>query len=162
SLTPTGLLNANVTSLRVTFSENILASTFTAADVAVTGPGGPLDPATFSVTQLDGRTFQVNLPTLSAEGAYPVRVAPDIPDPSNNPMTAAAQTWFPIDKTGPHVPAASPTGTVGGVVSAVDVTFSEPLNLGSFSPADVVLTGPNGTIAVGSPDRKSTRLNSSH
>src|SRR5262249_10147078 len=58
SVTPSGLVNTPVATLQVQFNEAILASTFTAADVAVQAPGGALDPATFQVTQLDSRTFR--------------------------------------------------------------------------------------------------------
>ena len=62
---------------------------------------------------------------------------------------AAALGAGPADTTGPHVVSAVPTTTGAGPVSAVHFTFSEAIDLTSFTPADVVLfTGPQGPVRV--------------
>src|SRR5262249_9406391 len=112
SFTPTGAVNTPVTTLQVQFNEAILGSTFTAGHVAPLTPGGPLDPATFQVTQLDSRTFRVPLPAQSTDGLYTVTVGPAITDLSSNALAAPYQATFTIDRTGPRVTAVTPTGTV--------------------------------------------------
>ncbi|MHB1561204.1 MAG: S8 family serine peptidase, partial [Isosphaeraceae bacterium] len=50
---------------------------------------------------------------------------------------------------GPYVTAASPSGSINGSsgLGSVQVTFNEEINPATFTPAQVTLTGPNGTIS---------------
>ena len=52
------------------------------------------------------------------------------------------------DTTGAHVVSAVANGTGTSSVSSVRVTFSEGMDDSSFTPGDVQLTGPQGTISV--------------
>ena len=49
---------------------------------------------------------------------------------------------------GPWITASTPSRDVLAPVSSVRVTFSEPMDAGSFTTADVSFTGPGGPIAV--------------
>ena len=51
-----------------------------------------------------------------------------------------------IDVFGASVVSQVPTGTVGGPVSEIDVTFSEAMDASSFGAADVTVTGPVGNV----------------
>ena len=63
---------------------------------------------------------------------------------------AAAVSLAPVDSTGPVIDVSTPGGTVTGPVSRVRVTFSESINVATFTVADLVsFTGPNGTISLG-------------
>ncbi len=53
------------------------------------------------------------------------------------------------DVLGPRVTSSTPSGSLVGPVSSVRLMFNEPINVSSFTIADIVsFTGPNGAIAV--------------
>jgi len=103
SFSPAGPTRLDVARLTVQFNEPMLAGSFTNADVAITGPAGPLEGAQFAVTAIDERTFQIDLPGQSAEGVYAVSLGPNVADLSGNAMAWAHQAAFTIDKTPPTV-----------------------------------------------------------
>jgi serine protease len=70
--------------VRVTFSEPINAATFTAADVALTGPFGTIVPS--GVTAVSATQFDVMFPSQTAVGTYTMTIGPDIRDAAGNPM----------------------------------------------------------------------------
>src|SRR5262249_44890651 len=73
-----------------------------------------------------------------------------------NALTVTAVT---ADTTGPRVVSSSPTGSVASPVDHVDLTFSEPIQDGSFTLADVdSLTGPSGSITASAV----TKVDSTH
>ncbi len=90
SVTPSGLVNHNVGSLRVIFSEPIQTSTFTSTDVTITGPSGPVNPGAFTITPVNATTFDVSFPAASTEGTYNYAIGPDIADLSGNLMAPLA------------------------------------------------------------------------
>ncbi|MDB5386553.1 MAG: hypothetical protein JWM11_2199, partial [Planctomycetaceae bacterium] len=55
-----------------------------------------------------------------------------------------------IDTTGPRVISQTPAATVEGSFDSIQVQFSEPIDLSTFTLADVLLTGPSGVITVSS------------
>ncbi len=85
-------------------------------------------------------TYQFTAPTL-ADGTYTDTATFKTATAGNGP----GSTTYTIDTDGPHVTAMSPTGTVGTSVSQVTVTFSEPVDLSTFTPSAITLTGPAGT-----------------
>jgi subtilisin family serine protease/methionine-rich copper-binding protein CopC len=61
---------------------------------------------------------------------------------------AAAVT---ADITGPRVISQNPSGAISGSVSSLRLTFSEPVDPATFTPADIVsFTGPGGNITAAS------------
>jgi hypothetical protein len=97
AFSPGGPVATNVSRLSVQFNSPILVSSFTPASVAITGPSGPLDSNTFSITQINTQSFTVNLPAQSAEGAYTVSIGPAITNQTGAAMTAGA--FSPIYST---------------------------------------------------------------
>ncbi|MFN0051908.1 MAG: Ig-like domain-containing protein, partial [Planctomycetales bacterium] len=151
SVSPVGIRNTDVSTLRVTLSETMDAMSFTAGDVVVDGPNGVVAAGAISVSPVDAprRVFDITIPTQSAEGEYVVTLGPNITDLAGNPLEKATSFSFTIDKTGPRVLSATPIGLLQTSTDHVDVTFNE--TLGRLRAADVVLTGPDGAIAVGPP-----------
>ena len=141
--------NSSVSVIDVTFSEPIDLSTFTAADLAMTRDGGSLTLSGLSFSSISGSTYRVSGldSATAAEGVYVFTVnGSGIADPAGNAATNSASDDWVMDLTGPVVidvidvnpdPRNSP-------LSAIDVTFTEPINLSSFAVDDVVLTR-NGT-----------------
>ncbi|WP_165235209.1 Ig-like domain-containing protein, partial [Aquisphaera insulae] len=149
SLSPTGLLNRAVSAIRVRFSEAILTSSFTAADVTLDGPPNAVDHASIVVTPFDATTFDITFTPLTADGSYTVSIGPDITDLSGNALTAAYAGSFTIDRTGAAVVGMAPTGSNFGTIDHIDVTFTEPIRLVSLNGSTVTLTGPAGGVTIG-------------
>lgn len=146
---PVGVQGADVTRMTARFSEPMLAGSFTIEDVAIMPPTGAAAPQISLVRLLPGtdREFEVVFSQpLATTGTYQVAVGPNITDLSGNAMSAAYQALFTIDKTGPQVITMAPSGVTMQVVSFVDVTFDEPINGGTFTPADVTINAPAGFI----------------
>jgi len=78
-----GALANTFDKVRLTFSEAITASSFTAADVTLNGPGGAVATG---VTQVNATTFDVTFAAQSAFGTYSVTVGPNILDLAGNAM----------------------------------------------------------------------------
>ncbi len=80
--------NGGVSRLRVTFNEAINASTFTSADVRLTGPTG----ATITVTGVTlvantgNRTFDITFANQTAGGTYRASIGPNVADLAGNLM----------------------------------------------------------------------------
>ncbi len=91
-------------------------------------------------------TYQFTAPTL-ANGAY-VATANFSAGLSG---TAQNTTSYTINTVPPQVTALTPTGTVNNRDSQVTVTFSEPVDLNTFTGSAIALTGPAGAIAVNQP-----------
>ncbi|MBN2450843.1 MAG: hypothetical protein JXR77_10670, partial [Lentisphaeria bacterium] len=68
---------------------------------------------------------------------------------TGGPANAAAGSLLmqnaPAETVAPFVVASSPRGTVLGLVSEMELTFSEPLAAATFAPADVAIVRPDGT-----------------
>ena len=139
-----------VSSLTVAFDKAIDPSTFTSSEVTITGPNGAIPAGSITVTEVDAAHYTVTFPQQSQQATYAVSIGgPGVHDVSGNAMTAAYLTSFIIDLTAPTVVSVTPTGTVNTVVSAVDVTFSKPIDASTLNAANITLTGPGGAIAVG-------------
>lgn len=88
TLTPAGMVPGPIGSLTVTFSEEMSAASFVAADVYIVGPvGNIVGLAGNPVDSGDHRTFTLNLAAPQAlAGAYAVQIGPDILDAAGNLM----------------------------------------------------------------------------
>ena len=150
---PLGLVNTDVAQFTVRFNQPFQTNTFTTADLQITGPGGAIPNTGVNIAPAvpaDGRTFLVNLPALTVDGAYSVSVGPDILSLSGASMTGGVFTaGFTIDQTGPRVTSFSPASPLSNQVSSVEATFSEAILAGSVQAGDLVLTGPGDPVATG-------------
>ena len=147
-MTPSGLTNADVSSLTVTFNKSINASTFTSSQVTISGPGGAISTGSITVTEVDAAHYTVAFPTQTQEGAYNVSIGgPGVLDISGNAMAAAFQTSFTIDHSILAVVSVTPTGTVNGIVDHVDVTFNKAMLTSTLNAANISLSGPGGRCA---------------
>src|SRR5262249_1807857 len=146
SVSPSGPINTNVGSLLIVFSEALLAGTFTTADVAFTGPVGPI--SSLSLNQSNSTTWSLAFPTQTNQGLYLVTIGPAIQDTVGNSMTSAATSSFTIDFVGPRVTNMTPSGGITQAVSFVDIAFNEAIQPTSLTSTDVTLSGPSGSISV--------------
>ncbi|MFV1968517.1 MAG: Ig-like domain-containing protein [Pirellulaceae bacterium] len=67
-VTPQEIRNDVFDHIDVVFSEAMDASTFTADDIAISGPTGTIDP--MNIEQLGAETFRVTFAPLAVRGSY--------------------------------------------------------------------------------------------
>ncbi len=150
AVTPSGLTNADVSSLSVNFDKAINASTFTSALVSISGPAGAIATGSITITEVDAADYTVAFPTQSQEGTYDISIGgPGVLDISGNAMAAAYQTSFTIDHSVLSVVSVSPTGAVSNFVDHIDVTFDKVMNASTLNGSNITLIGPGGAVAVG-------------
>jgi hypothetical protein len=115
-----------------------------AGTIAVDFDGNGTTDATLPVPVAG--TYQLTAPKL-ADGTYTATAT----FTAATRLTAQGSTTYTIDTATPFVTSITPNGTVNNAVSQVTVTFSEPVDLNTFSPAAITLTGPSGSVAVKQP-----------
>jgi len=154
-------LGNSISSARFTFNEAIDATSFAAADVAFTGPGGGIAVSGVAPVPGSGNTqFDVTFATQTAVGTYAMTIGPDVTDLAGNAMNQDGElpngespddqfsTLAVItDTVGARVTAASFSGPATSVGPA-RFTFNEAINPATFDATDVSFTGPGGAIAV--------------
>ncbi|MCY2936836.1 MAG: S8 family serine peptidase [Planctomycetota bacterium] len=157
------LSNGLATGATLTFSEAILVSSFTKVDVTLTGPNGKITINSVAlITGSGNKVFKVTFPALQSNGTYTLKVGPAILDTASNPMdqngdgtnggTADAfqMDWIikpPVDLKGARVVDGVFTQTAGYATGG-KLTFSEAIDVASFTIADLVLLGPGGTFSI--------------
>ena len=139
------------------FSQPLYSQTFTVEDVRVEGPGGAVRAT--GVAQLSQKTYRVTFVRQTELGIYTVTVGPDVLGLTGSPMDQDADgvagepgadcyvaTFTVGDIHGPRVVSYSPAGWMDVPVESIEVTFSEPIDAGTFTLADVSVTGPGGPV----------------
>jgi hypothetical protein len=161
SQTPIGLSDGPVGSVRLTFNRPINPDTFTPDQVAsFTGPNGPL--AVTDITPVAGSNntqFDLRFDAQGTLGVYTLVIGPGIQDTAGNPMdqnedgvpgqTPDDQYTAQFAIRGPKVLSSTPTlGLDAYPVDHIRVTFNKLINPDTFTPDQVVFTGPSGPVAV--------------
>lgn len=156
--TPAG---APPSSVRVAFNTLMDPTTFTPADVTLTGPGGVTVPITdvAAVPESGNTEFVISFATLNRLGAYTLAVGPQVFDVLGNPMDQdddltpgeATQDRFTatFSVVGPRVTAVAPasgsTIPAGQAASTVRLTFNRAIDPATFDPSDIrVFTRTSG------------------
>jgi hypothetical protein len=151
-LTPQGPINHDVSSVQITFSLPMQASSINSGDVTILTPSGPIAAGMVNISQVNNQTFTVSFPDQTAAGTYTVTVGPGATDLSGIALGGTGfQGTFTIDYTGPAVSNMTPTGLQSNPVFEVDVAFSKPINAATFTTSQIVFTGPAGPITVNAP-----------
>ncbi len=162
--TPGGNTFGNMSSVRVGFDEEINPDTFTPDKVLFLSPGS-IPITVTNVEPVDGsgdRQFQISFANQTTLGNYIMVIGPDIEDINGNPMDQnhngipgeipGDQYVARITLQGPKITASTPA--FGAVltpqnVSSVRVTFNEPMDPATFTPAKIAsFVGPRGNITV--------------
>ena len=143
--------------MTVTFNVPIDQGSFSTGDVRITGPTGPVEAT--GIEKINDTTYRINLTRSTADGRYDILVGPGISDVGGTLMDSDGDaipgeiddryvSAISISEAGPSITDFSPTGTRPAPLSSVDVTFSELVDLSTFTAADVVLTGPDGIVPI--------------
>jgi hypothetical protein len=145
----------------IRFSRSIDPTTFTLADLTLTGPGGVVPITSITPNDFPGevnRRFDVNFASQDAVGTYTLTIGPDIRDQLGTQMDQnnnGTPGEVPGDQAndvfriiGPRVISASPTGFQTGPYTSVRLTFSKSIDPTTFDPTDITYTGPGGVITI--------------
>lgn len=156
---PRDVQSDGVSFVEVYFSRPVLYGTFTPADVAMAGPGGNI--AVSDVKRISSSVYQIEFPEQTEIGSYTLLIGSHISDlrgiSMNQDLDATRNeglddsyvvSFKTVDTEGPRVIYHSPAGVVRQPVSSVELQFSEQIRSSSFTPDDVSLIGPSGSIAV--------------
>ena len=95
SLTPTGALNAAVSSFDILFSTVVNPASVSAATVGLTAPGG-LAVSNLVVSTVNPYLFRVSFPQQTSEGDYVISVGPQVLDLMGQPMSQVYTGAFSI------------------------------------------------------------------
>ena len=147
--------------LRLTFDKPIAVATFTPPDIALSGPNGSIGVS--SVTPVggsDGTRWIIKFPRQETTGTYTAVVGPDVQDRSGNPMdqngngmngdpTDMFVASTALDRTGPRITDHVFLQDWAGI-HGLRVTFDKVIDPDSFTPDDVSVFGPNGTVDIDS------------
>ena len=100
-----------------------------------------------TVSTAGGEVTTVTYSTQVSDGQLTLRIADLGGSDVNVVINGLEVVWIGPETAGPRVIAAGPTGNATGPVDRVTLSFSEPIEDGTFTLDDVVsLDGPNGAI----------------
>ncbi len=155
---PTTPRDTPVPSIDVSFSQPIVASTFTTAALTLTNNGTPvpLGPdVTFTTTDDTAFTIGGLAPYTTALGSYVFTVsAAGVTGQNGLPGTGSQSVSFTVQSVNapPTILSIAPVTTPRtDPVTSVNVTFSKPLNPTTFTIAALTLTRDGVTVPLG-PD----------
>ncbi|MDP2433475.1 MAG: CARDB domain-containing protein [Pseudomonadota bacterium] len=132
------------TTITLTFSEALLATSVQASDLtlALEGGGGFVPD---DVTLVDGRTLRFTIDLLDVAGDYTYSLAEGAVSDLQGQGNIAHTGHFTVDHTGPRVVSQTPAVQASAPFSQMAFTFSEALDPATVSTADIVsFTGPGG------------------
>ncbi len=148
-----------LSTIRVFFSEAMDPATFVPGALLFLGPHGPVPvSAIVPVAGSNNSAFDIQLDPVDATGRYYLWIGPNIRDPFGNAMDQDGNLIpgeIPGDEymatfavLGPAVTFLSPSGVAPGPVSSVRLGFNLPMDLATFTPDQLHLTGPDGAIPI--------------
>ena len=161
SATPSGAdtTSGGISTVQLSFNEEINPATFTASAVTVTGPGGAIKGV--SVTAVSGSNdheFNVAFPSQTAAGSYTVKVSPGLQDwygndlnQNRNGVNGQAGDAF-VDQVWLSGPGSSDLLSVAGIPVVSTAGKSASFTVTALSPNGATDTGYVGTVKFSSSD----------
>ncbi|MCA9191785.1 MAG: hypothetical protein KDB03_08485 [Planctomycetales bacterium] len=157
SQTPVGSVTQAIEAIDVTFNVPIAPSSFSTADARLFGPAGEVE--VISIERLSDTRFRIHTARATADGNYQLFVGPDITDPAGIAMDSDGDAIagelddryvgaLSLDGVGPQLQSMAPHSEVRAPLDHIDLSFSEALNLGTFTQVDVQILGPDGSLAI--------------
>lgn len=136
------------TSISVTFTENLLASSLVDSDLIINGTCATLPTVTLSSVNTATATFTLaNDSCTNGQTVIVTMNGSAITDAAGNAGTGSVSTSYTFDDIGPMVSSVSPTtATVNTIPATVTFYFDEPLLSSSVDATDVNVTGSCSTL----------------
>ena len=147
TIAQTGLASVPIPGERVTFNTPIDPSTFSAADVTVTGPGGTVPIASvIPVTGTGNTQFDITFASpITTAGNYTSVIGPDVSDDFGNPMDQN-QNGVPGEAADTFTSGFTATTSVAYRAEAVPIRFVELA--GDPTATTIITTGDDSTANV--------------
>jgi hypothetical protein len=153
SVTPaTSAVNAIPTSLTVSFDEDLLSSSVSAGDLAVTGTCSTLPTASLSSVSGASAVFGLSAATCAHGETTEVTMnGSSITDATGNAGSGTASATYTVDTVGPTPSSISPvTANFATMPSSVSVTFDEDILSSSVVAGDLAISGTCTTLPTAS------------
>ena len=142
---------------RVSFSEAVDPASFTPADTQLTAPDATGLGPVVSVTG-SGTDYTLGFDAVTDQGTYALTIGPEVLDLAGNPMAAAWDDTFTLDRDLAPGLWVARIAVLGGQTHPFDrlqLVFSQPLNDATFTSADVQLLDSTQTpvALIGEPTK---------
>jgi hypothetical protein len=152
-----GYVSNMLNSVTVHFNKPINTNSFDATGFVIEGPLGLVRPT--GIVEVSNRTYLIDFPLLSENGAYHFTLLPSLLDAEGLPLDQNANgipgetddgTNFTliVDTIGPRVTQHSPSGGVPLGLSSMRIEFNEAIDPLTLVPADIVITNEIGQAVV--------------
>ncbi len=161
SATPDGSVNnsAGLSSVTLSFNEEINPATFTPSEVTLNGPGGTISGVTVTaVSGSNDHDFTISFPTQNAAGTYTLTVAPTLQDwygndlnQNRNGVNGEASDAF-VETIRQTAPGSTDLLSITGIPEAVTAGTAETFTVTALSPNGGIDTSFMGTIQFSSTD----------
>ncbi len=171
SASPGGAISggAGLSTIQVTFNEEINPATFSPAQVTLTGPGGAVSAVSVApVAGSNDHTFAITFPTRSAAGAYTLTVGPNVEDwygnamnQNRNGVNGEAADAF-VETINQASGGSGDVLLVAGIPSNATAGVSYSFAVTALAPGGGTDTGFSGTIDFSSTDPQVAGLPSSY
>ncbi len=161
SATPSGAVTGSggISTVQLTFNEEINPATFTASDVTVTGPRGRISGVSVAaVSGSNDHEFDITFPTQTAAGSYTLNVSANLQDwygndlnQNRNGVNGEASDAF-VDQIWLTASGSRDLLSVTGVPSVSTAGTSETFTVTALSPTGSTDTSYMGTVQFSSSD----------
>ncbi len=157
STDPASIAVGALSQLDVVFSAPVQTGSFGVGDVEIFG--ALVTAKVLSVDRINDTTYRVRMEPVTLEGDYTVRIGPAIADIGGNLLNQDLDitggeledrfiATIGVENVSPVVREHAPSGAQPAPVSFIDISFSEPVSLDSFTADDVRLNGSTAVIPV--------------
>jgi len=138
--TPVGVVSNAVSQVILSFNSPVDPESFSAQDVQLTTPNGPMPSTNMTVSPFNSTTYQVSFAQQTAVGDYFITVGPSIQDLFGFGMSQAYNGAFTVSLP-----------TIQGTISDTNGLPIPGVLLQSDGPISNAATDPNGIYVVGAP-----------
>ncbi len=140
SQSPAGVVSNGVSAVALTFNAAVDPSSFSAADVQLFTPNGPLAQSNVVVSALGTTSYRVTFPQQTGVGDYSLQVGPSIRDLFGFTMAQAYTGSFTISLP-----------TIQGTIADTNGLPVSGVTLVPSGPVSPAVTAADGRYAVGAP-----------
>ncbi|MCB1121330.1 MAG: Ig-like domain-containing protein, partial [Verrucomicrobiae bacterium] len=154
SQTPSGTTDSSFNEIELVFDEAIDPLSVDASDFSLAGPNGAIQ--VLSAQTVTANTVLIRFLPQAVNGTYTVTLTPDLSDLAGNLLDQDNDGTggevdednysndVTLDRAALQVISQTPSGTINGTLTFLDIEFSVAILPSSFTTLDVQIIGPNG------------------